>query len=104
MPTGTARAYRSATVSARPMVGERIVIRWDLPSDAESGPDADYATVVDTNEYSMTVRVGWIGSTPMLMMFGREVRDYAETDGALLIPMVSEAHGVAVNYHGWYKG
>ncbi len=98
--TASARLVSVATrmTVATPLVGERIAIVWNLGAYAEPGSDFDYVTVVEINPYTMTVRVGWIGSVPMLMTFRRRTNLYAETASHQLIPAVREEYGVPLNY------
>lgn len=102
--------------SDSPQVGERVAIEW-IPSQAEfdagdDGPRFDLVTVAARDEYTMTVRVGWIGSMPMLALvnghtrvavLGKDIDTVGRyADGAIaadrLYPLIRESETVALNY------
>ena len=81
----------------RPMPGDRIRIQWQ---DLGGWPlDYDSVTVVDppyvtAPHFVMFVRVGWIGSTPQVMVFPSVVREFDDFGR----PVIREWHGVPWNY------
>lgn len=77
-----------------PENGARVAILW-----AEVATDMfDRCTVVDVDDDTMTVRVGWVGSRPLLMRFPREVRELVVLDDRDAYPLVREAGGVPLNF------
>jgi hypothetical protein len=89
-------------VALTPEVGERVAILWLASDGATDGDTIDSATVVETDAYTMKVRIGWQGSTPLLMLFRNMVREQIESGGLVAdvdtLPLVRESAGIPLNY------
>lgn len=89
------------SVASAPETGDTVAIWWQdgKGQDSPHSWHMDTCTVVDTTNYQMTVRVGWIGSMPMLMTFRRFTSErVAESDAPETLPVIHERDGVPLNY------
>lgn len=89
------------TTTHRPQPGERIAILWLASDGVTDGETTDLCTVVAANEYTMTVRVGWQGRDPLLMIFRAlvcEETNLSGLGGVASAPMVRESAGIPANF------